>query len=282
MQPLPGIILKRGECMSVKLMVLDVDGTLTDERGNISPENASAVRKALRSGIQVSLATGRPYQGVEAICSELGISGPLILGNGSLILHEGEIWHEDYFSESELKMVYRHGEARGKIGIAAFQPDVVRYWVPGEMDRAWISGLLDSYMLFQRFSVPSPDELPLQRVNKVMLMGNVQSVTETFQTWPKELSHLATGRSYPYLGEVNPSSVNKGAALLFVCRRLEISPKEVLAMGDGETDLPMLRIAGIPVFVSRCKELPGLPEDFAIVPEGQRDCGVAWAAARYL
>lgn len=268
--------------MSVKLMVLDVDGTLTDEKGNISPENASAVRKALSSGIQVSLATGRPYQGVEAICSELGISGPLILGNGSLILHEGEIWHEDYLSESELKTIYRHGEAAGKISMVAFQPDVVLYWVPEGMDREWISGLLDSYMLFRRFSVPSPGDLPLQRVNKVMLMGNVQSITEAFRTWPKELSYLATGRSYPYLGEINTSSVNKGAALLLVCRRLGISPEEVLAMGDGETDLPMLRVAGIPVFVPRCEELPELPERFVIVPEGQRDCGVAWAAARYL
>jgi len=48
--------------MSIRLIALDVDGTLTDEEGRISAENASAVKAAMESGIQVILATGRPLQ----------------------------------------------------------------------------------------------------------------------------------------------------------------------------------------------------------------------------
>ena len=48
--------------MPIRLMALDVDGTLTDEAGKISPENAAAVRRAMDAGVLVSLATGRPHQ----------------------------------------------------------------------------------------------------------------------------------------------------------------------------------------------------------------------------
>ena len=67
--------------MSIKLLVLDVDGTITDDDGNISDENIQAVAKATAKGVKVALATGRSKQGVLRIIKELNLSQdtPLIL-----------------------------------------------------------------------------------------------------------------------------------------------------------------------------------------------------------
>ncbi|MBW7572016.1 Cof-type HAD-IIB family hydrolase [Caproiciproducens faecalis] len=268
--------------MSVKLMALDVDGTLTDGEGNISPENANAVRAATAKGIKVVLATGRPLQGVEAICSELGIHGPHILVNGSVIMLGEEVWAENCFSADELRAAYQHGEQLGGISVMAFQPDIVWLWIPDSMDKDWISDRMDSFQLYKRTEVASLRELPLEQVNKVMYMGNEQSIDRVFETWPEEISHLATGRSYTYVGEINPPKANKGAALAFVAEKLGLQPEEVLAMGDGETDLPMLRFAGTSVFIPRGCEVPKMPGRFAVVPKEECDRGVAWGASKYL
>ena len=266
--------------MPIRLMALDVDGTLTDEAGKISPENAAAVRRAMDAGVLVSLATGRPHQGVEAICSGLGINGPLILTNGSLVLSaRGEIWHEQSLGRQDLRGVYRHAQKAGGLCVIAFRPEDVVFWAPGGMDAARIAATLDSFLLFRRSAVASPDSLPLERVNKVMLMGDERTVAEFLQNWPAELSHLARSRSYPYLGEVNPPGVGKGEALRLVCRRLGIAPGDVLAAGDGGTDLPMLRAAGHAVFVPRGPLPAGLPAGCAVVPRSELDRAVAWAAA---
>nr|WP_319488947.1 HAD family hydrolase [uncultured Caproiciproducens sp.] len=269
--------------MSIKLMALDVDGTLTDEEGRISPENASAVRAALAAGIKVILATGRPLQGVESICQELGMSGPLILANGSLILSGTEVWFEDFLSSNDLQAVYEHGEKTGNISMLAFQPDIIQYWFPADMDKDWLSNILDSFKLYKRFDVPLPGDLPLERVNKVMYLGDEQSIAKALlNTWPEKISHLATGRSYPYLGEVNTTVANKGGALSIVCERLGISPDEVMAIGDGETDLPMLDFAGNAVFVNRGFTIPQLSAHAVVVPKEECNRGIAWAADHYL
>ena len=263
--------------MSIKLMALDVDGTLTDEEGKISPENAAAVKVAMASGIKVILATGRPFQGVESICRELGLNGPLILGNGALVLSDSEVWFEDFLPSDDLKAVYEQGKTVGNLSMLAFQPDIIPYWFPKGMDKDWLSDVLDSFRLYKRFDVPSPGDLPLERVNKVMYLGDAQSVSKALATWPEKIKHLATGRSYPYLGEINTTTANKGRALSIVCERLGLSPDEVMAVGDGETDLPMLEFAGTAAFVRRGTAMPSLPDHTIVVPQEECDRGVAWA-----
>lgn len=268
--------------MGIKLMVLDVDGTLTDEEGRVSPENVSAVRATLAAGVGVVLATGRPLQGVEPICRELGLSGPLILTGGSLILFGTEVWLEEYLTPEDLRRVFEHGLTTGNMAMFAFQPEIVEYWLPPDIDGSWILSVLDSFGLHRRLDVRTLHDLPLERVNKAAYMGNELVVAQALNTWPEELDHLNRGRSYPHVCEINGASANKGRALSVVCNRLGISPSEVLAIGDGETDLPMLRLAGKAVFIARSPGIPQLPEHAVVVTKKECNRGVAWAVANYL
>src|SRR3990172_5329134 len=69
----------------IRLVALDVDGTLFDSQGRLPPANAQAVRQALDKGVIVTLATARAYVGARHLADELGIAAPLICHNGALV-----------------------------------------------------------------------------------------------------------------------------------------------------------------------------------------------------
>jgi len=74
----------------MKLIASDLDGTLLNELGKISPENAQAIQKALEEGIQVIVATGRSYDGACKPLQEAGLSLPIICLNGAMTYTENK------------------------------------------------------------------------------------------------------------------------------------------------------------------------------------------------
>lgn len=269
--------------MAIKLLALDVDGTLTDGEGHISEENRTAVRKALAAGVEVILATGRPRQGVEAICREFGLTGPLILVNGALVMAGGEVWLEDYLTPADVDAALAYGEAIEGLVLSTFQPEVVNLWVPPSLDSGWVVGKFHSYRLTRLSLAAGVKDLPRERVTKLMFMAaETKKIDQLLASWPRELTHLSRGRSYPYLCEINSRKTSKSRALRLVCRRLGIALEQVLAVGDGETDVPMLRAAGQGVFVARSALRPPLPRHVLVTPPGYENAGVAWAVEKFI
>src|SRR5699024_10918912 len=74
----------------MKLIATDMDGTLLNELGEVSPENVQAIQKALDKGIQVIVATGRSYDGASKIIHEAGLSLPIICLNGAMTYTENK------------------------------------------------------------------------------------------------------------------------------------------------------------------------------------------------
>lgn len=269
--------------MAIRLMVLDVDGTLSDSDGRISEANKAAVRRAQEAGVVVALATGRPWQGVEAICAELGLRGPLMLVNGALVQAGDEVWLEDYLAPVDVEAVLAYGQRMDGLVLSTFQPEVVNFWVPSSLDRDWVVEKFHSFCLTRLGLAARPQDLPRERVTKAMFMAADRSaVARVLADWPTQLNHLTCARSYPYLCEINSTKANKGRALQVVCERLQVARQEVLAVGDGEVDLPMLRLAGQAVFVARSAERPALPDHVVVTPPGQENAGVAWAVQRFI
>ena len=83
--------------MSIKLVAIDLDGTLLDYFLSISKENIAAIKKVKSKGIEVVIATGRDFSDVLALTGNIDLSAPVILQNGALIKHPqtGEIWFKE-------------------------------------------------------------------------------------------------------------------------------------------------------------------------------------------
>lgn len=270
--------------MSIKLLVLDVDGTITDDDGNISDENIQAVAKATAKGVKVALATGRSKQGVLRIIKELNLSQdtPLILTNGALVLSDKEVWLKDFMASEEVEGVIDYGKDLGDVVITVFNPDKVYFWIPTTMDRDWTIERLYSFDLTDIEEVKNPTDLPKDNVAKLMFLAPKDEIAEeALSNWPKSLKHLKHGHSYSYLCEINNASAQKGRGLELVCDKLDIDTSDVLSVGDGDTDIPLFERSGYAVYVKRTEKIPKLPNHVVIAPDDQKNTGISWALNRY-
>src|ERR671918_2755683 len=77
--------------MAIRLLALDLDGTLLDSRGHISERNRSAIENAREQGVRVALVTGRRFRDSRPVALELGLDVPLISHNGALTKHAGTL-----------------------------------------------------------------------------------------------------------------------------------------------------------------------------------------------
>ncbi len=306
--------------MVIKLIALDIDGTIVDSDSNVSPANEKAIREVVSRGIKVALVTGRHRGGTRKVIQDVGLdtdNTPLIVNNGAIVyLGERIIWR-DFLSPDEADGVIKYTTKIPGVATTIFQPDQIHLHcnlpldmdflidrlkafdmdncrivdTPDELPREDHCNLpLDMDFLIDRLKafdmdncriVDTPDELPREDVAKVMLVtGGSEKALEILRMWPKQLSHLQYTRSYPYLCEINSSTCDKGRGLEVLCREMGILPEEILAVGDGENDLSMLAFAKHAVFVRHRDRLPDLPPHVMVTPRGYHNEGVAWAISK--
>ena len=242
--------------MGVRLIALDIDGTLLDSRWKLPEANRAAICEAARRGIEVALVTGRRYDFALPVAEDLGCPLTMIVNNGGMIRS----------STGETRL--RHLLAAGVAG------DVLRLcekWREGAaviFDRPRANQLMlerlqrdDSirYAYYSRnlqyigFAEPLEScltEDPLQ----VMYSGTVAEMEEAEKLLAEsslaERFRLAAtkyaARDFGML-DVLPPGCTKGAALAEWAQRQGLQREEILAIGDNHNDLEMLRFAGIPV-----------------------------------
>ena len=91
----------------IKLFAFDIDGTLLDNNSKVTDESREALKKLDDAGIKVVLASGRVFPSIKYNQKSLGISGPIVTTNGSLISLDGrEIYKSYYIEDDLLKKLY--------------------------------------------------------------------------------------------------------------------------------------------------------------------------------
>ncbi|MGH9741467.1 MAG: HAD-IIB family hydrolase [Candidatus Acidiferrum sp.] len=242
--------------MSVRLIALDIDGTLLDSRWQLPEANRAAIAAATQRGIEVALVTGRRYDFALPIARQIDAPLTMIVSNGAVIrTHDGETH-------------LRHLLARET---AARVLDLTRPWrdstgvvFDGRHENQVILESMNSddpirtayYARNREFlGIASPlesclTEDPLQ----VMLSGGVARMREAEAalrgaSFAREFALAATvydSRNFSMIDVLNPVC-SKGAALAEWAALRGVAREEVLAIGDNHNDIEMLSFAGIPV-----------------------------------
>ena len=266
--------------MSIKLIALDIDGTVVDADNNISPSNKEAIKKVLESGIRIALVTGRHRDGVKNVMEVLGLyfKTPLVLNNGALIYSGDHIMWKDFLTADEADGVIKFSTKIPGVATTVFQPDDIHLHCNLPMDHKWLIERLEVFGMRDIEVAENPEDLTREDAAKIMLITeSSEKALEVYEMWPERLSNLKRTRSYPYLCEINSGTCDKGRGLKVLCEKLRILPEEVLAVGDGESDIPMLSYAKHAVFVRHFDYLPKLPSHVTVTPEGYHTEGAAWA-----
>lgn len=270
----------------IKLIAADVDGTLIGSSKVPTERVKSAIRMALDLGCEVVPATGRSRYTMRHLMEELGLSGPVILFGGAVVLHwgSGEIWHRVLVPIELAKdvVVVMRGYGMGSVAMAdGIESDCViaeRILPPpdGYVERniarlKWVDDLARS-MPFE------PATVAAIGAEKVAL----DCVMELKSKFGNELS-IAVSYSVAYGGwvvEVHHRDGSKGKALAIIAKRLAIPREQVMAIGDNLNDIDMLQYAGLRVAVENSPdEVKRIAHE--VVPSADED-GVAYAIHKFV
>jgi len=226
----------------IKLVALDVDGTLVGKDLQIPARTKEAIRSARERGVRFAIVTGRMYQSGVPYARELGLEGmPLVAYNGALVREYPSgrtIYHEPVPVEL-CKALAAFCEARG-YHLQAFVDDEL--YVPDLGPRT------QEYVATARVKANPVGSLFLwlQNPSTKMLIVDDPARIPAIQAEVRELlgSAINAAPSHPQFLEMVNAGVSKGRALEAVATSLGAARDEVLAIGDGMNDMAMLTWAG--------------------------------------
>lgn len=249
----------------IRLVFLDLDGTLLTEDMKITEETRSVIALAQEQRIQFAACTGRPYCGlpVEELCS-LGIKYA-ITGNGSAIykIPEKECIYTDCLDwklGAELYRTFVEQDIHTDIFIEG--NGYSAYKTFEQIDRLGKSERLSAYFKKSRKPVENPEALILEKqqgLEKINLNfypepdGTYKSydwAMEYLKTVPG--LHTVTGGGHNM--EISTNTATKGNALRMFSERMGIDAEETMAFGDSQNDISMIRAAGIGVAMGNATE----------------------------
>lgn len=240
----------------IRLIALDMDGTLLNNDEEISKENKQAIAKAVEMGIHIVLSTGRSYHTVYEYVKDLQLNSFLITVNG------GEIW------DSSGNLLVRNL-------LEAEQINMMWELKKLHNTKFWAMTVDEIYR----------DELPKDITfseNEWLKFGFDVEDDETRKTIMQKLTEnkLQVTNSSPTNLEVNPYGISKAWALEEVCARIEITMENVIAMGDSLNDVAMIASAGVGIAMGNAQEAVKEAADW--VTETNEENGVAKAIQRWV
>jgi len=251
--------------LPIRLLAIDIDGTLINPQFQISPADLAAVRRAHEEGVEVVLATGRRHRFAMPIAQQLGFDHWLISSNGAVTRSlVGEDFHRDLLpGETARKICRAMQEFRGNI-VLTFDTDAKGALVLERMDElnAVIQRWLEKNLQYIEFVVPIEQCLgrngdPVQ----AMFCGSIPRMRQA-------LGELASAgledrvtilrTEYPErdlsIVDVLNQGCSKGHALARWANYRGIPREQVMAIGDNFNDIEMLEFAGRPFIMGNAAD----------------------------
>ena len=261
--------------MKQKILFLDLDGTLLNDRKEITAGNRRAIREALDRGHRIVITSGRPLKSSLAQARRLGLAGEgcyVIAYNGGAVYDcsRGETIHREALALDALYQVYDEAERRGMYIQTYDQEDVVIEPRCGEENavRYCASIGLD----WRRIGDVRRD-LSEAPVKALLIDYQDREPLEAMERWLRD--HLA-GRadcffSSRYFLEVTPAGVNKGSAVTALCARLGMDIRDSVAAGYENNDVSMLRAAGVGAAMSNAVPAAKAAADYVTERDNNHD-----------
>lgn len=234
--------------MTTKILFSDLDGTLLDDRKNVSGEDLAAINEMTAKGHRFVIATGRPFYSAKLVARELGLFGDGILiaaSNGGVIYDCGSdtVISRVTLGLDVVRMLFEEAGKEG-LSIHTYTDTHVVSVRPTEEIRVYTTTIRMPHMLLDRIPEDLPGEPP-----KLIVMSLAQNGRAILKDFEDRHAAMVEGKavsvfSNDHLLEYLPPGVSKGNAVRTVCNLLGIPLEHSVAAGDEANDIPMIEAAG--------------------------------------
>ena len=260
------------------MVVTDIDGTIVDKDSNISLNVRKTIKKLQEKGVKIILATGRMFRATYPVLEDLNLDTPIISYQGGLI-------KEFYGEQKTLYAKYTNVDLAHEIidffrskntHINVYVNDVLFVEKEDEYIKKYIENRNIVYKL-----VDDLKKLDMNGLHKVLGIdkdsNKIKKLTEELKE--KYENKLYIIRSTPYYCEVSNPEASKAAALCFLRDYWGFKPEEVLAIGDQDNDIDMIKAAGIGVAMGN--GTPKLKEAADFITKSVDENGFCFAMEKF-
>jgi Cof subfamily protein (haloacid dehalogenase superfamily) len=266
------------------MLAIDMDGTLLNNQKQISEKNAAALRELRAGGIHVIICTGRHPENARLLLLRYGLSCPVIGLNGGLIVDGGgkEFLAEHPVPAEDAEKVTGLLE-KNRMDYMAFTKTymALREQTEGTYTRLNLKYLHEISNGNYKVGPAEIKEALKQRVYKFAVFNTeYPGLLKKTRTELGEHGHLSISKSADTNIEIMSEGVDKGSGIMDYARILNIPPEEIMAIGDQENDIPMLKAAGYSVAMGNASEQVKLAADYQT--SSNEENGVAEALGKYI
>src|SRR5579863_456884 len=274
---------------TIRLLVIDIDGTLLNQEGKITAQTLASVQAAKEAGVVVTLATARRYCNTAPIADELGIDCPLILCDGALIVQhpQSQVLHTHPLTVDVAQQAVNI--------MASYEHDVQpvvhpnmglieEVWTgPAERDNLWIEAYILAYpdrvyrMPYADLCTGHSDPL---RVVAFASEASIQALIPSISKLDCSWNAIKRGNYGCAEIAVMAPECSKASGVIALAHTFHIPLSEVMAIGDNNNDIPMLQAAGWGVAMGQA---PATVKAAAqSITASNAEDGVAQAIERYI
>ena len=281
-----------GRGQRVRLLAVDLDGTLLNSQSEISSANLRALTEASEQGVQVVVVTGRRFHSALPFVRQIACPVTIISSNGARIgTPSGEVLYHDFLPSRMAQQVLKIAHEFRAYAVAMFDipgrgqvilhTDAVEEGPLGWYLRSapeCLAQVADFEMAIAAAGLDPIQVLfggPPQRISPIEPLLNHSELAPQVQ-----LSWTLYPTRNTYLLDVMNRGCSKGRALALWASRLGIAPGEVIAFGDNYNDFDMLEFAGYPVLMNN--HCPGLEPAHWLRTLSNDEDGVAVAIRRFV
>lgn len=263
--------------MSIKLIAIDIDGTLIDDNHLLPVPVINSLKKKITEGVKVVLCSGRPIIGMLPFVKELGLDTAdqyTISYNGALVQH-----NKDFSTLIQHTLTYEEFLAfealSQELGVDIQVVDLEGIYTPSKE--------ISPYTVFDAYATGMPlhyravtEFEPKMLINKLMFCAEPDVLSEAIKKIPPHLfEEYYLVNSMPFYFEILNKQASKGQAVKELAEKLGFTAEEVMVIGDNENDVDMLEYAGLSIAMGNAT--PNVKANADHITKTNNENGVAYA-----
>lgn len=267
--------------MAYKLLVLDVDGTVTNSQKEVTERTREAIIRLQEQGVRVVIASGRAPNGVFPVAQTLGLprfKSYILAFNGAKIVElQNRACIYEKFLPPHIPESLLEDSQKYRLGFLTYSEATLAAGTKPDRYMALESRISDMPISYD----PNFQIAGAHPVNGCLLTGKPAHIARLEPIFTEKYAQEAEiFRSEPCFLEVVPKHVDKGHSLKRLLQRLNIRREEVVCCGDSFNDIPMVKFAGVGVAMANAQDAVKEAADYVTRNDNDHD-GVAEVIERY-